>query len=97
MHMGMQDAALVPAEQIAVRGQQIVQRHPCLEQQTLNVCPLSGVRSKTEVRWVIGTIAPEPGSTPSASPAWARMPGSLVETNMQCGVSIKISAALIQL
>jgi hypothetical protein len=32
MHMGMQDTALVPAQQIAVWGQQIVQRHPCLEQ-----------------------------------------------------------------
>jgi hypothetical protein len=42
MYMGMQDTALVPAQQIAVRGQQIVQRHPCLEQQILNVCPLRG-------------------------------------------------------
>ena len=32
MHMGMQGTALVPAKQIAVWGQQIVQRHPCLEQ-----------------------------------------------------------------
>jgi hypothetical protein len=32
MHMGMQGTALVPAEQIAVWGQQIVQRRPCLEQ-----------------------------------------------------------------
>jgi hypothetical protein len=32
MHMGMQDTALVPAKQIAVWGQQIVQRHLCLEQ-----------------------------------------------------------------
>jgi hypothetical protein len=31
MHMGMQDTALVPAQQIAVWGQQIVQRHPGLE------------------------------------------------------------------
>jgi hypothetical protein len=31
MHMGMQDTALVPAQQIAVWGQQIVQRHPDLE------------------------------------------------------------------
>lgn len=45
----------------------------------------------------MGTIAPEPGRTPSASPAWALMSGSLVEANMQWGVSMKISAALIQL
>jgi hypothetical protein len=32
MHMGMQDTALVPAQQIAVWGQQIVQCHLCLEQ-----------------------------------------------------------------
>src|SRR5690349_20404587 len=32
MHVGMQDTALVPAQQIAVWGQQIVQRHPGLEQ-----------------------------------------------------------------
>jgi len=32
MHMGMQHTALVPAKQIAVWGQQIVQRHPGLEQ-----------------------------------------------------------------
>jgi hypothetical protein len=32
MHMGMQDTALVPAKQIAVRGQQIAQRHLRLEQ-----------------------------------------------------------------
>jgi hypothetical protein len=31
MHMGMQDTALVPAEQIAIWRQQIVQRHSCLE------------------------------------------------------------------
>ena len=31
MHMGMQDAALVPPQQIAVWGQQIVQRDLCLE------------------------------------------------------------------
>jgi hypothetical protein len=45
----------------------------------------------------MGTIAPEPGKTPSAGPARARMSGSRVETNMQCEVSMKISAALIQL
>src|SRR5579859_8023775 len=32
VHMGMQVTALVPAQQVAVRGQQIVQRHPGLEQ-----------------------------------------------------------------
>ena len=97
MHMGMQASALVPAQQVPVWGQQIVQRHLCLEQHNLGVCPLGGVSSKTEVRWAMGTIAPEPGRTPSASPAPARMPGSRLETNMQRGVSMKISAALIQL
>jgi len=57
----------------------------------------AGVSSKTEVRWAMGTIAPEPGRTPSGSPAWARMSGSRVEAKMQWGVSMKISAALIQL
>jgi len=57
----------------------------------------AGVSSKTEVRWAMGTIAPEPGKTPSRSPARARMSGSRVEANMQWGVSMKISAALIQL
>ena len=42
----------------------------------------------------MGTIAPEPGRTPSGSPAWARMSGSRVEANIQWGVSMKISAAL---
>src|SRR5580692_3707050 len=32
VHMGMQASALVPAQQVAVWGQQIVQRHLCLEQ-----------------------------------------------------------------
>ncbi len=32
MHMGMQHTTLVPAQQIAVWGQQIVQRRLCLEQ-----------------------------------------------------------------
>jgi hypothetical protein len=42
-------------------------------------------------------LAPEPGRTPSASPARARMPGSRDEAKMQRGVSMKISAARIQL
>ena len=83
--MGMQDTTLVPAKQIAVWGRQIVQRHPGLEQEILNVCPLRGVSSKTGVRWAMGTIAPEPGKTPSASLARAWMPGSQVEANTQRG------------
>src|ERR1700750_466615 len=34
----------------------------------------------------MGTIAPEPGGTPSGSPAWARISGSRVEANMQGGL-----------
>lgn len=95
--MGMQDAALVPAEQVAVRGQQILRTVLAWSSRSRVSAHSAGVSSKTEVRWAMGTIAPEPGRTPSANPAWARMPGSRVEANMQWGVSMKISAALIQL
>ena len=97
MHMGMQGTALVPAEQIAVWGQQIVQRHPCLEQEILSVCPLRG--GQLEDRGPVGDGHDCPGAGQDAlrqsglGPD-ARVPG---RANMQWEVSMKISAVLIQL
>jgi hypothetical protein len=95
--MGMQDTALVPAKQIAVWASRSCSAILAWSSRSRVSAHSAGVRSKTDVRWAIGTIAPEPGRMPSASPAWARMSGSRVEANMQWGVSMKISAALIQL
>ncbi len=93
----MQGTALVPAEQVAVRGQLVVQRHPCLEEQVPGVGPLRG--GQLEDRGPVGDGHDGPGAGQDAfrQPGPGPVCGSRVEANMQRGVSMKISAALIQL
>jgi hypothetical protein len=97
MHMGMQDTALVPAQLIAVRGQQIVQRHPGPQQQIPGVGPLRG--SQLEDRSPVGDGHDCPGAgqdalrQPGPGPD-ARVPG---RGEYAARGLDKISAALIQL
>ena len=93
----MQGTALVPAKQIAVWGQQVVQRRPCLEQQILSVCPLRG--GQLEDRSPVGDGHDCPGagqdSVGQSGPGPdVRVPG---RGEYAAGVWMKISAALIQL
>ena len=98
MHMGMQDTALVPAQQIAVWGQQIVQRHLCLEQQNPGVRPLRG--RQLEDRSPVGDGYDCPGAGQGTFRQSGPGPDVRVSSRDEYavgGVSMKISAALIQL